>query len=599
MTTVGDSPAFAEVAPVAEVSARQPAPARALLFLYGRSWVNRLRAQAARIRSPRYIAAVAMGMMYLYWALFRNTQAGSAPLAQMLQAELTIVVASTLLLVSSARWWVFGADRSALAFTPAEIQFLFPAPITRQGLVHTKLLRMQFAIFVNTIIFSVIFRGNATEWSTWERGIGWWMLFSTLAMHRVGASIVRTSALEHGKAGRRRIWLPIIVFAALIGAVIYGVLADIPALRAASDAGIKPMVKALIHALDAPVPHAALAPARLLITPIVAAGSAQWLLATAWAGLVLIGHYFWLIRLDASFEEAAIEATQHRAQVLQRFRASQMGQARSKKGKLAKVPALALTGRPEVALAWKNVVAAIRGGSWKAQLVSFVLGLSALAIISRSTSERAADAFLGVAIGWGAMLLFVGPLWMRFDLRLDLPRLAMLKTYPLAGWRIVVAEIAAVTVLHSITIWSLLTVPLVMFVQDPQLFADSGATVPIIVSVVVGVPAFNALMFTIQNGTALLFPAWVRLGTESRGFETMGQNLLTTGATSLVAAVALVFPVGAGALVLWLANDWGGWSVLAATVLASLIIVAELWPVLGWLGTVFEETDVNEVVSTT
>jgi len=142
-------------------------------------------------------------------------------------------------------------------------------------------------------------------------------------------------------------------------------------------------------------------------------------------------------------------------------------------------------------------------------------------------------------------------------------------------------------------------VPVVMFLQDPQLFIDSGATIPMLVSIVVGVPAFNALMFTIQNGTALLFPAWIRLGAESRGFETMGQNLLTTGATVLVVAVALVFPVGAGALVLWLANDWGGWSVLAATVLASIIIAAELVPVLRWLGTVFEQTDVNEVGSIT
>ena len=153
------------------------------------------------------------------------------------------------------------------------------------------------------------------------------------------------------------------------------------------------------------------------------------------------------------------------------------------------------------------------------------------------------------------------------------------------------------TILHSITIWALLLVPVVMFLQDPGLLVQSGATAPMLVSVMVGVPAFNALMFTIQNGTALLFPAWVRLGTESRGFETMGQNLLTTAATTLVAAVALVFPVGAGALVLWLANDWGGWSVLAATMVAATIIAVELWPVLQWLGTVFEQTDVNEVAA--
>jgi hypothetical protein len=241
----------------------------------------------------------------------------------------------------------------------------------------------------------------------------------------------------------------------------------------------------------------------------------------------------------------------------------------------------------------------MRGGAWRTQLLTFTIGLAVLAAVTRSASDRAADVFMGVTFGWGAMLLFIGPLWMRFDLRLDLPRLAMLKTMPLPGWRIVAAEIAAVTALHSVTVWSLMVVPLVMFVQEPALLTESGATIPIIVSVAVGVPIFNALMFTIQNGTALLFPAWVRLGTEARGFETMGQNLLTTGATTLVAAVALVFPVGLGALVLWYTNDWGGWSVLVATILASAVVVAELWPILMWLGGVFEKIDVSEVAAST
>ncbi|AMW03965.1 hypothetical protein GEMMAAP_02190 [Gemmatimonas phototrophica] len=580
------------------VAERQPAPAQAMLFLYWRSFINRLRSQAARVRSPRYLVAVALGALYLYWALFRNTRAGGAPLASILTSDITLVVGSTLALLSSARWWIFGADRSALAFTPSEVQFLFPAPVSRRGLVHTKLLRMQLAIFVNTIIFSVIFRGNATQLATWERALGWWMLFSTLAMHRMGASIVRANAVEHGGAGRKRGVLPLLIFGGLIGAVVYGLLMELPGIRLASTGGIKMLITAITDALKAPVPWSALLPVRVLIEPIMTAGTAAWGMSLLWAGLIVTGHYFWVVRLDTSFEEAALEATQHRAERIQRFRASQMGQARSKKGKLVSVPRLALTGRPEVAIAWKNVVAALRGGSWKTQLVSFIIGLGALAVVSRSASDGAGAAFVGVTIGWGAMLLFIGPLWMRFDLRLDLPRLTVLKTYPLEGWRIVAAEIAAVTVLHSITVWSLMTVPLVMFLQDPELFLNSGATVPILVSIAVGVPAFNALMFTIQNGTALLFPAWVRLGTESRGFETMGQNLLTTGATTLVAAVALVFPVGLGALILWITNDWGGWSVLAATLLASAIIVAELWPVLRWLGTVFENIDVNEVVST-
>ncbi|WP_439642428.1 putative ABC exporter domain-containing protein [Gemmatimonas sp.] len=581
------------------VMVRTPAPARAMLFLYWHSFANRVRSQAARVRSPRYLIAVALGALYLYWALFRNARMGAAPLAGILTSDITLGVASTastLLLVSSARWWIFGADRSALAFTPSEVQFLFPAPVSRRGLIQTKLLRMQLAIFVNTIIFSVVFRGHAAQLATWERGLGWWMLFSTLAMHRVGASIVRANAVEHGNSGRRKALLPVVIFGSLIAAVVFGIVTEIPALRAAASGGIKSLVAGITLALDAPVPRYALFPARVLIDPIMNSGTPAWTLSALWSGLIVVGHYFWVVRLDASFEEAAMDATAARVERIQRVRSSQMGQARSKKGKLARVPSLSLSGRPEVAIAWKNLAAALRGGAWRSQLIMFVLGLTTLAVVTRSASSRAGDAFVGVTIGWGAMLLFLGPLWMRFDLRLDLPRLAVLKTYPLPGWRIVLAEIAAVTLLHSITVWSLMSVPVVMFIQDPQLFLESGATVPILVSIVVGVPAFNALMFTIQNGTALLFPAWVRLGTETRGFETMGQNLLTTGATTLVAAVALVFPVGLGALVLWFTNDWGGWSVLAATLLASGIIIAELWPVLHWLGTVFDDTDVNEVV---
>lgn len=576
---------------------RQPAPAQALLYLYQRTLINRLRAQAARLRSPRYISAVLLGAFYLWWALFRNTRVEGNPLPGLLESPIVLALASVLLLVSSARWWLFGSDRGALAFSPPEVAFLFPAPITRRGLVHAKLLRLQVAILVNTLIFTVIFRGDAASIVSWQRALGLWMLFSTLALHRLGASIVRASALEHGGAGRRRSLLPLALFGTLLGAVVYGLLSALPALQLAAADGLRATLGAVATALQAPVPSAALWPVRALLAPVLGAGMAAWGGAALWAALILLVHYAWVVRLDRSFEESAIEATQRSAERLQRFRTSQMGQARSRKGKLARVPALSLTGRPEVAIAWKNVAAALRGGSWRTQLVAFVVGLAVLAVATRSASEDAGDAFVGVTIGWGAMLLFIGPLWMRFDLRLDLPRLAMLKTMPLEGWRIVTAEIAAVTILHSITVWSLMTVPLVMFLQDPQLLADSGGTIPMVVAIAVGVPAFNALMFTIHNGTALLFPAWVRLGTEARGFETMGQNLLTTGATTLVAAVALVFPVGAAALVLWLTNDWGGWSVLLATVLASGVVLLELWPVLHWLGTVFERTDVNEVAS--
>jgi hypothetical protein len=570
-----------------------------MLFLYQRTLVNRLRRQAARAKSPRYLAAVVMGMLYIWWALFRNSQLGGGPLASLVKTDIAVPIASAFMLLSAARWWIFGAERGALAFTPAEVQFLFPAPVSRRQLVHAKLINLQLVILLNTAIFSVLLRGGGGSVEGWQRGLSLWMLFSVLALHRLGASIVHANAKEHVGKARRRFILPALVFGAVLAAVAYGVITAWPELRLASLSGVKSTLLALTEALRQPVPSTALFPVRAVLEPVFLSGSTMWSTTMPWAAAILLLNYAWVVRLDRAFEEAALEATQHRADRLQRFRTSQMGNSRSRKGKLAKVPALALTGRPEMAIAWKNVVAAMRGGAWRTQLLTFTISLAALAAITHSASDRAGDVFMGVTFGWGAMLLFIGPLWMRFDLRLDLPRLAMLKTMPLPGWRIVGAEIAAVTALHSVTVWSLMVVPLVMFLQEPALLAESGATIPIFVSVAVGVPVFNALMFTIQNGTALLFPAWVRLGTEARGFETMGQNLLTTGATTLVAAIALVFPVGLGALILWITNDWGGWSVLAATVLAGAVVVAELWPILIWLGGVFEKIDVSEVAAAT
>ena len=310
-------------------------------------------------------------------------------------------------------------------------------------------------------------------------------------------------------------------------------------------------------------------------------------------------HYLWVVRLDASFEEAALEATQHRAERMQRFRSSQMGETRSKKGKLSRIPGLPAFGPPAVAIAWKNIAAAMRGGAWRTQLISFTIGLVVMAILIRSASEDAADLFVGITVGWGAMLVFVGPIWMRFDLRLDLPRLAILKTWPLPGRQIVAAEIAAVTLLHSVTIWSLMLVPITLTILDPQLLDSLNAGLPLFLAVAIGIPMLNALMFTVQNGTALLFPAWVRLGTESRGFETMGQNLLTMGATTLVAAVALVFPVGLGLLIVFFGDALGHWVWPVAALLGGVLLMLELWPMIIWLGDLFERTDVADIGSST
>ena len=576
-------------------------PLAALQYLWIRTTANRLRAQVKRLRSPRNAVAIVLSFGYFYFVFWRNSagkNGSGSPFSALIGNEFVGPVAAALLLFTSARWWLFGADRSALAFTPAEVQFLFPAPISRRGLVHAKLVRGQLAILINTLIWSVFLRGNGASAGGWRRGVAVWLLFSTLSLHRLGAAIVRTNAIEHQRAGQRRSVIPLIVFSAVVAAVAWGLISQIDAIKLANVQGMKATLHAVVVALSQTIPAIALWPVRAIVEPVFTTTSALWLHLLPASLLVFALHYLWVLRLDASFEEAALEATKTRAERIQSFRSAQGLRKRNPKGKIAWIPKMALMGRPEIAIAWKNIAAALRGSAWRAQTIIFFIGLAAVAVMTQFWGEKTAQVFVALCGAWGGMLVFIGPFSMRYDLRLDLPRLAILKTYPLSGSKLVAAEIAGVTILHSISIWTIMIVPITLFAIDPRMFGDVSDTPIILLTIAIAIPALNLLMFTVQNGAALLFPAWVRLGAETRGFETMGQNLLTMGATSIVAGVALVFPVAFGLLAIWLGNRLvGTWSLLIGTLLACALLCVEVWPVIVWLGGVFERTDVNDVVS--
>src|SRR5512147_1574900 len=111
----------------------------ASLYLMARSGRNRARRVLRRLRQPRYALALLVGTGYLALLVFGQRQS-SNPVVPAATMELGGTVLLTLL---AAKWWLFGGDRLALAFSPAEIHFFFPAPVTRAGLLGYKLLRAQ------------------------------------------------------------------------------------------------------------------------------------------------------------------------------------------------------------------------------------------------------------------------------------------------------------------------------------------------------------------------------------------------------------------------------------------------------------------------
>ena len=101
--------------------------------------------------------------------------------------------------------------------------------------------------------------------------------------------------------------------------------------------------------------------------------------------------------------------------------------------------------------------------------------------------------------------------------------------------------------------------------------------------------AINGALITIQNGMAVLFPAWIRLGTAvSTGVEALGQNVLAMMANLVHAAssrcipptviVALTFQFLGGMhertlLAIWL-----------PMVVAAVVLAMETYGAILWLG---------------
>jgi ABC-2 type transport system permease protein len=575
-------------------------PAGALWYLARTSGRNRLRTQVARLRQPRYLVALVLGGLYLYWALGAGLRDEEMPFAQLASRPQVPLLVSAVLLLTSARWWLARPDRTALAFTPAEVHLLFPAPVSRRALVHAKLLRGQLAILLNVAIWVVLLRGDAGSLAGWQRGIALWVLFSTFTLHRLAAALVRLGAAQHAGAGRRRAMLPLAVFGGLLATVSVLLWRARPALTEAWTLGAGEAARVLGEALQHPAGRVALAPVQALVGPVFATTSAEWLWRIGPALLVLALHYLWVVRTDSAFEEAAVEASQERLKSLARVQGTALHARRSRAGSVARTLPLPALGHPAIAVAWKNATAAIRGGDWLRQVgLFFVLFSGAIGVLRWSTGLPT-EVLLVLTTVWGAMLVLLGPQWTRFDLRLDLRNLTALRTLPLSGRAIVTAEVVGVALLHTVTIAAFLAVPVLFAAIDATVRADLrdlvGAPGPALLALAVLVPAVNLLTFTVQNGLALLYPGWVQLGTDRRGFEAMGQTMLTMGLTLVGGAVALVFPAVFGLALWFIARPWAGaWALSVGAATVFVVLLAQIVPVWIALGGVLDRTEPGDV----
>lgn len=557
-------------------------------YLTTRSTRNRLARQLRRLRTPRYALALVLGLAYL-WYIGARQRPGSGPTdVSPATVELLAAAGVTAVLLWT---WIFGADRRALAFSRAEVTWLFPAPVTRRQLIQYKLLRGQVVILFNVLLWTFLLSGGWAGAEPWWRAGAIWILLTTLALHRLAVALFRSSLVEHGTVAIRARAVTLTLVGIAATAVLVDVIQAAPLLSRAWELGLKEFFAAAQAVTGRPVPAALLLPGRLLTRPMLATGWTEWGRTLIPAMVILLAHYVWVVRSDAAFEESAAAAA------LARHHAGRHS-GRPRRLSARPIPRLATAGWPGGALLWKNVAFVIRTGRARGLVLAFVAAAVAVGLLSAGGRSAALLEIVGwLAAMWAGFLLVLGPQWVRNDLRTDLARLALLRSYPLRGRIVVGAETAGSTAVLTALQLGLVGIAYLAFWGAAVSEPSPTVRTAVLAAAVVFLPPINYLAMLIQNGAALLLPAWVRLGPDRPiGVEALGHNMLVMSGFLVILAILLVAPTAsAGAVFIGLEPAIGWWAAGPASAAALIVTALEAGWLLARLGQVFEATDPSSV----
>jgi len=589
----------------------------ALLYLRLTSLRNLLLQRVRRLRQPKYLVGTAVAVAYFYFILIHRNgpaaPAASMAAQSMAQAGLLVSAATCgglclLAVILIAFLWIMPDEKPGLRFTEPEIAFLFPAPVSRRALIHFRLLSSQFAILFTSVLIAFFFnRSGYMGGNRALRAVGWWIILSTFDLHLNGTKL--TLARLRKRSPRFLAWRIAVV--AAIAAYAYAVFRSGIALVNAYAAGGQALFDspgALIHqVLGSPAFFWLTLPFRLVVAPYFAAGLGEFAAALGPALLFLGLHYYWVSHTEARFEEGSIALAEKRAAAKAAMQRGEMPKIGNSRPKASPGPfPLSESGPPEVAFLWKNLLS-VRSSlfSRRALMIVAALALWAAAslgpLLSRQARRNGGDYFSPMVMGFSAIVavytILLGPQIARQDLRGDLANADILKTYPVAGWRIALGQLLAPTLVLSSILWVLIVVAAAA--ADPLgtiEWLSPGVRLTAAVCLAAVAPFLCLIQLLVPNIAMVLFPGWYQ-ATRSRGggIEVIGQRMIF-GIVQLLFALLVVVPSVLAALLVVFSSQWvlgAGPAIILATAAVLMILASESVVGIWWLGERFERFDLS------
>ena len=557
---------------------------------------NRLMVRLRRLREPRYLIGAVVGVAYFYFSFFARFRGQSASAARRRARGAAVnpfaviaasgpAIAGLGLMIVTALAWLIPFDSGLLEFSTAEVQFLFPAPVPRRSLLIHRLLRSQVGMLFGALIAGLV-TPSVSGYARLRLSLGVWLLLCTGKIFFTGVSLARARLADSDANARRVARLPL---AAILGALAIVGGALYQRLMASPLTGPRDFFERVAEVSSTGAPRALMWPFVALARPMFATEVGPFAASLAGALIVLVAVTLWVLQSDATFEDAARQVAEAKDQ--------------QPKGKSARYRArsvawtLATSGRPEMAFVWKAAMQTFRVVDVRL-LARLVAVLFALSVVAVTVGQRNGllGAFAMFALSGAGFAVFLAPQAVRIDMRQDLQHLELLKTWPVRAADVVRGELLWPGALITALAWTLIAFATIL---SGALFARLGTPlrVSIGVSVAVLAPGLAFAQLAIQNGMALLFPAWVTLGSQrARGFDAMGQRIITL-AGSWLALLVMALPGAVAGGIVWFVLRLliGSAALIPAAAVCSGLLLVEVLVITELLGPAYEQLDLLAV----
>jgi len=445
---------------------------------------------------------------------------------------------------------------NAVAFLPAEVDFLFPGPFSRRQLLGYKIIRTIPGTLITALAFTLGLRRYSDSWISCA--VGAWltilfMQFFTMAVMMIG----QTLGERVYSAGRR--WL-------LLGLLVLLAIEASPSVAMGTKLGVVGVAKQIHLTILGSV---LLAPfdvfARAITAPSPFPELARWGGIAVGINLMMLGV---VMGLDANYLETASSVSQRRFDRMRRMRRGGIGSAGNQttaRFRIVRLPWLGGAGP----VAWRQLTGAVRGSRRLLILVAIV-GVVGVSVVLHDRGEHSSvlEPLIGVAV-W-INLFFVSTL--KFDFHDDLDRLDLLRSLPIRPAAVAVGEIAApVIVLGMLQAVLLIGAGVAAPESRPYLAAAAAFALP-----------FNVLLVGVENLLFLMFPLR-QAGLIAGDMQLFGRQMVVFLCKAFILLVALVVASAIGAIAFaishlsWVAAGIAGWIALALISAGTIPLMATVY----------------------